>query len=220
MKATAYSETGGRTAQPSGPRHPSTSRYLRIYANLPENASNSKDAITLCKRGLEYLIEQGGSQPSSLRPGEVGSKTVIPSSPTSPALTTATAGSPTQAALTSAAEPWREEAAAEQATVPAPLPAPWGDGASLRRLRVRHTALMQYQSSVGSGSPRRGTRAPRCDRTGRSGPPPGSCLVESVLVECHGVRLGRLIERRPPAVRVELRLGAEQLGGAAGAGQE
>jgi hypothetical protein len=37
--------------------------YLRIYTNLPENAGNSKTAITLCKRGLEYLAERGESNP-------------------------------------------------------------------------------------------------------------------------------------------------------------
>ncbi|GIH69526.1 hypothetical protein [Sphaerimonospora thailandensis] len=40
-----------------------TGRYLRIYTNLPENAGNSKTAITLCKRGLEYLEEQGERNP-------------------------------------------------------------------------------------------------------------------------------------------------------------
>ncbi|MEN3534117.1 hypothetical protein AAH991_03300 [Microbispora sp. ZYX-F-249] len=37
--------------------------YLRIYTNLPENADNSKTAITLCKRGLEYLAERGEANP-------------------------------------------------------------------------------------------------------------------------------------------------------------
>ncbi|MFF4774191.1 hypothetical protein ACFY05_15150 [Microtetraspora fusca] len=40
-----------------------TGRYLRIYTNLSENASNSKSAITLCKRGLKYLKEIGESNP-------------------------------------------------------------------------------------------------------------------------------------------------------------
>ncbi|WP_204047609.1 hypothetical protein [Microbispora siamensis] len=40
-----------------------TGRYLRIYTNLPENADNSKAAITLCKRGLEYLAERGEANP-------------------------------------------------------------------------------------------------------------------------------------------------------------
>ncbi|WP_433224483.1 hypothetical protein [Microtetraspora malaysiensis] len=40
-----------------------TGRYLRIYTNLSENASNSKSAITLCRRGLEYLKEIGESNP-------------------------------------------------------------------------------------------------------------------------------------------------------------
>jgi hypothetical protein len=40
-----------------------TGRYLRIYTNLPEGDRNSKDAITLCKRGLEYLSERGVANP-------------------------------------------------------------------------------------------------------------------------------------------------------------
>uniref|UniRef100_UPI000AADE82E hypothetical protein n=1 Tax=Microtetraspora niveoalba TaxID=46175 RepID=UPI000AADE82E len=40
-----------------------TGRYLRIYTDLSENASNSKSAITLCKRGLKYLKEIGESNP-------------------------------------------------------------------------------------------------------------------------------------------------------------
>lgn len=40
-----------------------TGGYLRIYTNLPENADNSKTAITLCKRGLEYLAERGEANP-------------------------------------------------------------------------------------------------------------------------------------------------------------
>ncbi|KAA9380623.1 hypothetical protein F5972_05735 [Microbispora cellulosiformans] len=40
-----------------------TGRYLRIYTSLPENADNSKAAITLCKRGLEYLAERGEVNP-------------------------------------------------------------------------------------------------------------------------------------------------------------
>ncbi|WP_432923806.1 hypothetical protein ACQPZZ_27680 [Microbispora sp. CA-135349] len=40
-----------------------TGGYLRIYTNLPENADNSKAAITLCKRGLEYLAERGEANP-------------------------------------------------------------------------------------------------------------------------------------------------------------
>ncbi|MBO3748133.1 hypothetical protein J5X84_18830 [Streptosporangiaceae bacterium NEAU-GS5] len=38
-------------------------RYLRIYTNLPEGAHNSKAAITLCKRGLQYLRDAGESYP-------------------------------------------------------------------------------------------------------------------------------------------------------------
>ncbi|WP_214415434.1 hypothetical protein [Sphaerisporangium fuscum] len=37
-------------------------KYLRIYTNLPENAHNSKSAIDLCKRGLEYLSKEVGEQ--------------------------------------------------------------------------------------------------------------------------------------------------------------
>ncbi len=40
-----------------------TGRYLRIYTNLSENASNSKPAIALCERGLKYLKEIGESNP-------------------------------------------------------------------------------------------------------------------------------------------------------------
>ncbi|WP_433500517.1 hypothetical protein ACQP1K_09610 [Sphaerimonospora sp. CA-214678] len=40
-----------------------TGRYLRIYTNLPESAGDSKAAITLCERGLEYLAEQGERDP-------------------------------------------------------------------------------------------------------------------------------------------------------------
>lgn len=40
-----------------------TGGYLRIYTNLPEDAGNSKAAITLCKRGLEYLAERGEANP-------------------------------------------------------------------------------------------------------------------------------------------------------------
>jgi hypothetical protein len=40
-----------------------TGGYLRIYTNLPESASNSKPAITLCERGLEYLAAQGVTSP-------------------------------------------------------------------------------------------------------------------------------------------------------------
>jgi hypothetical protein len=35
-------------------------KYLRIYTNLPESAHNSKSAIDLCKRGLEYLVQEVG----------------------------------------------------------------------------------------------------------------------------------------------------------------
>lgn len=37
-------------------------KYLRIYTNLPESAHNSKSAIDLCKRGLEYLVQEVGDE--------------------------------------------------------------------------------------------------------------------------------------------------------------
>jgi hypothetical protein len=37
-------------------------KYLRIYTNLPESAHNSKSALDLCKRGLEYLVQEVGDQ--------------------------------------------------------------------------------------------------------------------------------------------------------------
>ncbi|WP_405146499.1 hypothetical protein OG589_04770 [Sphaerisporangium sp. NBC_01403] len=37
-------------------------KYLRIYTDLPESAHNSKAAIDLCKRGLEYLVQEVGDQ--------------------------------------------------------------------------------------------------------------------------------------------------------------
>jgi hypothetical protein len=37
--------------------------YLRIYTDLPETAHNSTAAITLCKRGLEYLRAAGVANP-------------------------------------------------------------------------------------------------------------------------------------------------------------
>jgi hypothetical protein len=37
--------------------------YLRIYTDLPETAHNSSQAITLCKRGLEYLRAAGVARP-------------------------------------------------------------------------------------------------------------------------------------------------------------
>ncbi|MEO3869104.1 hypothetical protein ABGB18_09765 [Nonomuraea sp. B12E4] len=37
--------------------------YLRIYTDLPETADNSRHAITLCKRGLEYLRAAGVADP-------------------------------------------------------------------------------------------------------------------------------------------------------------
>jgi hypothetical protein len=37
--------------------------YLRIYTDLPESAGNSSTAITLCKRGLEYLRASGVTNP-------------------------------------------------------------------------------------------------------------------------------------------------------------
>ncbi|MFC4531867.1 hypothetical protein [Sphaerisporangium dianthi] len=37
-------------------------KYLRIYTDLPESAHNSRSAIDLCKRGLEYLVQEVGDQ--------------------------------------------------------------------------------------------------------------------------------------------------------------
>jgi hypothetical protein len=37
-------------------------RYLRIYTNLPGSAYNSRNAITLCERGLRYLKQTGESR--------------------------------------------------------------------------------------------------------------------------------------------------------------
>ncbi|WP_248961212.1 hypothetical protein [Sphaerisporangium perillae] len=37
-------------------------KYLRIYTDLPESAHNSKSAIDLCKRGLEYLVQEVGDE--------------------------------------------------------------------------------------------------------------------------------------------------------------
>ncbi|MFC4586961.1 hypothetical protein [Sphaerisporangium corydalis] len=37
-------------------------KYLRIYTDLPDSAHNSKPAIDLCKRGLEYLVQEVGDQ--------------------------------------------------------------------------------------------------------------------------------------------------------------
>lgn len=38
-------------------------RYLRIYTDLPEDADNSRAAVRLCERGLEYLAELGEPYP-------------------------------------------------------------------------------------------------------------------------------------------------------------
>ncbi|WP_219467553.1 hypothetical protein, partial [Nonomuraea rhizosphaerae] len=37
--------------------------YLRIYTDLPESAHNSRNAIILCERGLQYLEEAGEPNP-------------------------------------------------------------------------------------------------------------------------------------------------------------
>ncbi|RCG30523.1 hypothetical protein DQ384_14530 [Sphaerisporangium album] len=39
-----------------------TGKYLRIYTDLPQSAHNSKAAIDLCKRGMEYLLQEVGDQ--------------------------------------------------------------------------------------------------------------------------------------------------------------
>lgn len=46
--------------------------YLRIYTDLPESANNSKQAITLCERGLEYLKEAGVENPVVFVQAEFG----------------------------------------------------------------------------------------------------------------------------------------------------
>ncbi len=63
-KATAYFRSRWKDGTAKRVRDiRTTGRYLRIYTNLPESAGNSKTAITLCKRGLEYLAEQGERNP-------------------------------------------------------------------------------------------------------------------------------------------------------------
>ncbi|TDD02140.1 hypothetical protein E1292_24320 [Nonomuraea deserti] len=37
--------------------------YLRIYTDLPESADNSATALTLCRRGLDYLRARGVARP-------------------------------------------------------------------------------------------------------------------------------------------------------------
>ncbi|MFI7112153.1 hypothetical protein ACIBK9_37990 [Nonomuraea sp. NPDC050227] len=46
--------------------------YLRIYTNLPDSADNSAAAITLCKRGLEYLRANGVKRPIVFVQAEFG----------------------------------------------------------------------------------------------------------------------------------------------------
>ncbi|MFI7633464.1 hypothetical protein [Nonomuraea sp. NPDC049400] len=46
--------------------------YLRIYTDLPESADNSSQAITLCKRGLEYLRSLGVANPVVFVQAEFG----------------------------------------------------------------------------------------------------------------------------------------------------
>lgn len=46
--------------------------YLRIYTDLPESANNSKEALTLCERGLEYLKEAGVEKPVVFVQAEFG----------------------------------------------------------------------------------------------------------------------------------------------------
>ncbi|GAA2359380.1 hypothetical protein GCM10010404_10770 [Nonomuraea africana] len=46
--------------------------YLRIYTDLPESADNSAQAITLCRRGLEYLREMGEERPVVFVQAEFG----------------------------------------------------------------------------------------------------------------------------------------------------
>ncbi|MDH2424249.1 hypothetical protein [Sphaerisporangium sp. TRM90804] len=37
-------------------------KYLRIYTDLPQSGRNSKPALDLCKRGLEYLVQERGDE--------------------------------------------------------------------------------------------------------------------------------------------------------------
>ncbi|NUP79008.1 MAG: hypothetical protein HOV96_15835 [Nonomuraea sp.] len=46
--------------------------YLRIYTDLPDTADNSRTAITLCKRGLQYLRESGVRRPIVFVQAEFG----------------------------------------------------------------------------------------------------------------------------------------------------
>ncbi|MEV4106270.1 hypothetical protein [Nonomuraea sp. NPDC049695] len=46
--------------------------YLRIYTDLPETAGNSSQALTLCKRGLEYLRSLGVARPVVFVQAEFG----------------------------------------------------------------------------------------------------------------------------------------------------
>ncbi|QYC43569.1 hypothetical protein Nocox_29925 [Nonomuraea coxensis DSM 45129] len=36
--------------------------YLRIYTNLPESAHNSRTAVVLCERGMDYLRAAGAAR--------------------------------------------------------------------------------------------------------------------------------------------------------------
>jgi hypothetical protein len=63
-KAVAYFRVRWRDAATERVRDIRTEgRYLRIYTDLPESADNSKAALTLCKRGLQYLTEAGEPAP-------------------------------------------------------------------------------------------------------------------------------------------------------------
>jgi hypothetical protein len=46
--------------------------YLRIYTDLPDSAGNSRTAMTLCKRGLEYLRANGVAHPIVFVQAEFG----------------------------------------------------------------------------------------------------------------------------------------------------
>ncbi|WP_143043577.1 hypothetical protein [Nonomuraea jiangxiensis] len=46
--------------------------YLRIYTDMPDSAANSAHAITLCKRGLEYLRAAGVADPVVFVQAEFG----------------------------------------------------------------------------------------------------------------------------------------------------
>ncbi|MEV4530598.1 hypothetical protein [Streptosporangium sp. NPDC049304] len=57
-KAVAYFESRKATKRVKDIRM--VGGYLRIYTDLPESASNSKQAIKLCEAGVDYLVGELG----------------------------------------------------------------------------------------------------------------------------------------------------------------